>query len=563
MNNPKFTISILTYTALDHAKKCISAVLKQGCHSVELFLTSNGSTEAYEYFRNLSARHPHITIIEYKKNEGFIKPTQRAFELCQSEFFVVLNDDTVPPVNWLELMSAEFEKHSQAAIVGIKGAPCSIGDNIGGYVGSNLEYIEFSCAMLRTSVFKQHGLFDPALIGAYCEDQDASLRVRELGYTIHQVDMDIQHQRNTTSQHVPEVRGWIDNNVGFMQKRWAHYLKVRRFDYPIVLHSGDSCGHPLLTDPVLLALKAARPLSPLYLEVESPQLLTGLKSIEQAAKTIPEMAGEFRINLDSKSTLATPNGRSLLPGKRIESNGILPNVTLLYVHPMGDAKYKRLALEFVESYIKYPPGYSHDTIIICNGAGPDDWTKSFFKALPNVRYLVRDNEGWDIGAYIDGAKSVKSEMLVCFGSDSFFTKSRWLERMVIAWGKHGPGLYGTFASYEQMPHLNTFSFWCAPDFLVRYPFKVSSKADRYSFEHGPDNLWQMVYADGYPVKLVTWDGEYDWQDWRKPANIYRRGDQSNCLCGYRLSKEYAQANFSYKQLYEGWSNQLTVANFKP
>jgi hypothetical protein len=34
---------------------------------------------------------------------------------------------------------------------------------------------------------------------------------------------------------------------------------------------------------------------------------------------------------------------------------------------------------------------------------------------------------------------------------------------------------------------------------------------------------------GYPVRLVTWDGDWSPRLWREPPNILWKGDQSNCL----------------------------------
>ena len=44
---------------------------------------------------------------------------------------------------------------------------------------------------------------------------------------------------------------------------------------------------------------------------------------------------------------------------------------------------------------------------------------------------------------------------------------------------------------------------------------------------------------GKPVKMVTWDGEYDWPEWRTPPNIFRRGTQSNCVSVFKHSRHYA------------------------
>ena len=49
------------------------------------------------------------------------------------------------------------------------------------------------------------------------------------------------------------------------------------------------------------------------------------------------------------------------------------------------------------------------------------------------------------------------------------------------------------------------------------------------FESGANSITSWADRAGYPTVLVTVDGRYFKGNWRKPANIFRRGDQSNML----------------------------------
>lgn len=559
----RFSISILTYSALASAKRCIASVLAHSS-DYELILTANGSPEAAAYFNSLANQHDNIRVVVTVRNEGFISPNRKAFEMANGEFLILLNDDATVCSGWLEKMHAEFEKHPTAAIVGTKDACCSIGDNMSGFVGKNYEYVEMSCAMVKVAVFENHlALFPPQLVGAYTEDQCASLTAREAGYTIHAADFKLQHERSMTSRTVPEVNGWITHNVAYMQKRWTHYLKVRRFDYPMVIRSGESCGNPMLKTSVLSAIHEAHPLSPLYIETESPELFTELSFITRAAHTIPVMPDELRFNLDDSPTQTKRSGKSLLPGNRIVKHDGPPTITMLYVFPLGTLEWQKMAFDFVESYLAHPPGYDHDTLIVCNGFVADERTRSIFRKLPQVRYVTHSNEGFDIGAYIAGAAQIQSDLVVLMGSNTFLTRQGWMKRFADAWKKFGPGMYGTFGSWEIIPHLCTTFLAVTPELLMRYPIKVSTKAERYDLEHGPNALWRMIHADEYPVKLVLFDGEFSWRDWRKPPEIYRRGSQSNCLGGFRITKDYANATPWYKQVVGSYSDTLSDPNFQP
>lgn len=160
----KFTISILTYTALDHAKKCIQSVLENS-RNFSLILCANGNAEAAKYFKQVERENRGVSIAVrvLPKNEGFIDPNRMALRNTNSPYFVMLNDDAIVPPGWLEMMEAEMLKDSKTAIVGASGSCCSLKPNLDGYPGAMFEYVEGSCLMGRTEVLERHGLFSPYL----------------------------------------------------------------------------------------------------------------------------------------------------------------------------------------------------------------------------------------------------------------------------------------------------------------------------------------------------------------------------------------------------------------
>lgn len=238
-------------------------------------------------------------------------------------------------------------------------------------------------------------------------------------------------------------------------------------------------------------------------------------------------------------------------------------ICLCYIMVPAVQELAALHSRFINSYLAFPPGVEHYTTIICNGSAPSDYQRSQFAQFPDLMFYERSNEGWDIGGFLEYSKYCGADMMICMGSNTFLNRAGWMKRFVEARQKHGAGLYGAFASYEIRPHLNTTAFCVAPDLLRRCPSKVETKAERYDWEHGPNNFWQMIAKEGLPTKLVLWSGEYDWQDWRKPQNIFRRGNQSNCLCGWRLTQHYAEASAKDKAYLERVTDTLTVKGFQP
>lgn len=223
------TISILCHSQLELAKLCIRSVLNGG-GEFDLILTANGNPDAAQYFNLLAKIHPHIRVVVNEVNKGFIFPNEVALSLTNTELFCMVNDDCILPLGWLGKIKPSFELNPKAAIVGPRGF--RLRDNfVGGLEGSPIEYIEGVCLAVRTDLAKQHGLFDPELKWAYGEDAELSIRMRSLGYTIHQADFPIHHKPGSTSCNVPETRVYFAKNHNYLRKKWAEYLKTHRFPH--------------------------------------------------------------------------------------------------------------------------------------------------------------------------------------------------------------------------------------------------------------------------------------------------------------------------------------------
>lgn len=230
-------------------------------------------------------------------------------------------------------------------------------------------------------------------------------------------------------------------------------------------------------------------------------------------------------------------------------------ITACYIHVPGCPTHAQMAHNYLTSIINHPAGCEHRNLVICQGHEPEPLFRDLFKQyLPNCEFFLHDDSGLDIGGYQAAARAVKTPIMLCMGGSTTVRRAGWMARMVEAWAKHGVGFYGSLSSNQMRPHFNTTGFWCAPGMLIDYHTKVVSNPQRYEFEHGANSCWWNVNQMGFPTKLVTWCGEYDWWDFRKPPNISCRGDQSNCLTYFRINYNYdhyvkhdpgAKANLEY------------------
>lgn len=221
------TIHVVTYTALAESARCLKAVLstRQGA---KVILTANGNRLVADYFNWIAASFPDVKVRVNRENQGFIYPTNCAFAECETDYFAVINDDAVPPPHWLSMMKAKFTD-SKMAVVGAKGGCTTLDPNFVGHKGNQLDYIEFSCAMMRRELMTKP-LFSDYLKHSYGEDADLCLRVRERGLKIAQADFTIEHSRNTTSRKIPGIRAIMERNFKVCRERWGYYLRHRKFE---------------------------------------------------------------------------------------------------------------------------------------------------------------------------------------------------------------------------------------------------------------------------------------------------------------------------------------------
>jgi hypothetical protein len=206
------------------------------------------------------------------------------------------------------------------------------------------------------------------------------------------------------------------------------------------------------------------------------------------------------------------------------------------------------ASRFVATFQEYPPGADCDLMILCNGGPLNTELSMIFAPLGPLIFPRPNDPGWDISAYQDAAHGPCAgyDAILCLGESNYFHREGWLKRLVEAWERYGPGFYGPYSSNAVRGHLNTTAFMCSPQHIRSYPYRAKDRASRMEFEHGEGALCRRLYSRGIPVRLVTWDGEWEPRLWRMPQNILWRGDQSNCLMWCNHADGYANLSAANK-----------------
>lgn len=227
-------------------------------------------------------------------------------------------------------------------------------------------------------------------------------------------------------------------------------------------------------------------------------------------------------------------------GRDVRAEG--PRIAVVFVFPtVPGQSHIDQARRFVATYRQFPPMADHTLHVVFNGPEPSDEHHSVLSGLAYEPHQ-HDDSGWDIGAFQKASREVDCDLMVFLGGASHFKRAGWLKRMKDAFVEHGEALYGASASYERDPHIRSTAFWCRPEVVRSYPKTVRTYEERYEFEASPQSLTRLAEHVGLKCLLVTWDGVYARPDWRKAANIFRRGDQSNSIVRDRYFDLYDSAD---------------------
>jgi len=212
-------------------------------------------------------------------------------------------------------------------------------------------------------------------------------------------------------------------------------------------------------------------------------------------------------------------------------------VSVVTIRVPRKPEYDEVAKRWLDTYRKFMPKIPHELIVVDS----DHAAIKPSEMDPLIRHhLVYTGGGWDCGTWQFVGSHVDTDLLVCCNTSTYFVRDGWLERIVAEVETYGKGLYGPMTSLAYFPHIRTPCMIFQPEVIRGYPFVVDSRPKTYSFEclGGGNNFTLWCKANGYQVKMVTWDGCYDMADWRKPPNVFWKGDQSNLLVKDRHANRY-------------------------
>ncbi|NOZ09251.1 MAG: glycosyltransferase family 2 protein [FCB group bacterium] len=215
-----FKIMVLNWNGAKLTMDCLDSLKKVNYANYSVSVIDNGSSDnSVELIR---AAHPDIELLTLDRNYGYAGGYNRAIARLagdQTDFYVLLNNDTLVAPDFLAHLAAAAEKYGRRNIFGVKifyaekpeiiwyaGGRVSMQGLRIAHIGIRqrdssrysrdiqTDYITGCCLMITPVLFEELGGFDEGF-GMYAEDVDLCLRARDRGarcYMIHSAH--IQHR---------------------------------------------------------------------------------------------------------------------------------------------------------------------------------------------------------------------------------------------------------------------------------------------------------------------------------------------------------------------------------
>jgi GT2 family glycosyltransferase/ADP-heptose:LPS heptosyltransferase len=287
---PRLTISVAVHNLWEMTSRCVDSILRYTEEPFDLVITDNASAEdTRRYLTGLARKHQNVRVVRNEKNLGFSLPHNIVFSSCESDYFLVLNNDVTLCGGWFEAMLKKFEQDEELAICGVANACIALDDAGLGGPGDEAEYIEGSCLLVRTDLIRglDGGLFDPAYKFAYYEDSDLGLRARRAGLKIAVVDIPVLHLGAQTSKTIRDVdlEGYGIRNKHIFLSRWSSYLKERKrkpvTKDRIVVRRAGAQGDVIMATPILRALRRDYPNATIVMETICKDVLQGNPDVNE------------------------------------------------------------------------------------------------------------------------------------------------------------------------------------------------------------------------------------------------------------------------------------------
>jgi hypothetical protein len=243
------TVSILLFSGtanilrlMDTIPGWLKSFASQSNFLVNIIIRSNNPQLELAEVRSIVQKHKGdlietnlgIQLVEGSHNLGFGAGHNANFQLRDSDFFMILNDDIgFPNLDWLAHAFERFDDDPTLALIADEETPRYINPYFGNGMYASLSrdlplhYAEASVLIARSSAFAQVGMFDEAIEWAMSEDSDLSFKIQQIGLKIDWMSFPHQHWRSSSVNALPSFAksSILEHNRARLFAKWGEALR--------------------------------------------------------------------------------------------------------------------------------------------------------------------------------------------------------------------------------------------------------------------------------------------------------------------------------------------------
>lgn len=199
----KSTVVIPNYNGIAYIKACLDSLMEdRKKRDFAIIVVDNHSTDGSKEL--VLESYPTVQMIAFDENTGFCKAVNAGIEASDTEYVILLNNDTTVETGFVEALEEAMERHPKAFSIGAKMVDmknpailddagdfyCALGWAFARGTGKPAEKytketkVFSACAgaaIYRKSIFSEIGCFDENHF-AYLEDMDIGYRAKIYGY---------------------------------------------------------------------------------------------------------------------------------------------------------------------------------------------------------------------------------------------------------------------------------------------------------------------------------------------------------------------------------------------
>ena len=208
------SIVIVTYNSAKEIIDCLDSIQESNAMIAEVIVIDNFSTdETPKILCDCNNKYKNIKVILNTENVGLAKANNQALGICQGEYILILNPDTLLKPDTINPMIEYMDSHLEVGVIGCQNVfedgqrhtsfhrawtvfhiiawrvfPYKVTrfiyDRFSNYKEQEVMFVSGSCLMIKTSLFDSIGGYDEYFFLAVEDVADLCLRVWKHGYKV-------------------------------------------------------------------------------------------------------------------------------------------------------------------------------------------------------------------------------------------------------------------------------------------------------------------------------------------------------------------------------------------